>query len=386
MNHDARPLSNAAVWPEAWRMIIIALCTLVLCSCRNTAAMRRGVEQPHGTLPAAAFAGQHAALAAQGQPCPQQGVPCPYEPRGPWSPDGLRQPWPYDEYVRDGGDQGCPAAVEMEDAVAQFNTLDGRQMTEPSNEVYIYSPRFGAVRQVVSLAASEERQKAGGVDVPLAIGSPTTLQLVADAKQNIQADNRISARPAVAMRTRQGDGVMSSVVHPRAFQDAFMPFENLSIIRSGTYEQSEKALVARGAQAAIAWSHVQAVQIVLDRTAAMAEVKYDSALSVYTACSPPGTPRLRLVKVASTAFAEPGDEVDFTLRFDNLGNEPLQSVVIVDSLNTRLEYVEGSAQCSVEARFSAEPNEGGSVVVRCELVRPLDAGQGGILRFRCRVR
>jgi hypothetical protein len=32
------------------------------------------------------------------------------------------------------------------------------------------------------------------------------------------------------------------------------------------------------------------------------------------------------------------------------------------------------------------PNEGDSVVVCCELTKPLEPGKGGILRFRCRVR
>ena len=50
--------------------------------------------------------------------------------------------------------------LKMEDTVAHFDTLDGRTVVEPSNEVCLYSPRFGAVRQVVSLVADEERQQA----------------------------------------------------------------------------------------------------------------------------------------------------------------------------------------------------------------------------------
>ena len=90
--------------------------------------------------------------------------------------------------------------------------------------------------------------------------------------------------------------------------------------------------------------------------------------------------------MASTPFAQPGDEVDFTIRFDNIGNQPIGNVTILDSLSTRLEYVPDSAQCSVDAQFSTQPNEGDSVVVRCEVTKPLEPGKGGILRFRCRVR
>jgi hypothetical protein len=66
----------------------------------------------------------------------------------------------------------------------------------------------------------------------------------------------------------------------------------------------------------------------------------------------------------------------------------LDHVVIVDSLSPRLEYVSAakSAQCSVDARFSTVPNEAGSLIVRCALDHPLQPGQGGILRFQCRVR
>ena len=83
-----------------------------------------------------------------------------------------------------------------------------------------------------------------------------------------------------------------------------------------------------------------------------------------------------MVKVASTPFAQPGDEVDFTIRFDNVGDQTIGNVTIVDSLNTRLEYVPDSAQCSVDAQFSTQPNEGDSVVVRCEVTNPLEARQG----------
>ncbi|MEN6452225.1 MAG: hypothetical protein ABFC96_17175 [Thermoguttaceae bacterium] len=393
--------SAAPVWPGAWRMVLIAVCVLILSSCRNPSGgvrtplagglrADRACPQAAGeTLPPDAYTG---GAAMAGYPACAMG--CPPCQNGQWSPPGLRKPWPEDEYLCDGGDECRPAmfsgrgelgGVEMQDTVATYDTLDGRRVIEPSNKVCVYSPRFGAVRKVVGLVANEERQQLGGINVPVRLSTPTMCQTVGHAKQNVQAGDQIGARPAVAMRTRQGDGAMSSVIGPRSFQDAFKPYENLSIIRLGAYREAEMPFLAEGSNAAIAWCHTQAVQIILDRKGAMATVKYDKTESIYTV-STEGHPRLRLCKIASTASAKPGEEVAFTLRFDNIGDQPIGNVVILDSLSTRLEYIPASAQCSLDAKFSTQPNEGDSVVVRCELTKPLDPCKGGILRFRCRVR
>ena len=100
---------------DLWRIALIALCVLILCSCRGPVA---GPPLPQGQaysqgLPAEAYSGVPAAAAATcpGPPGMEAGVPLPYSPRGPWSPPGIRQPWPEDEYVRDGGDEGLPAGV-----------------------------------------------------------------------------------------------------------------------------------------------------------------------------------------------------------------------------------------------------------------------------------
>jgi uncharacterized repeat protein (TIGR01451 family) len=411
MRHVVHVEPDARWWPDPWRMALIALCTLILCSCRSAGDKCRGVSngQPGGdSLPATAYTGPTGGYgnpyvgqdgsvpyAATAMPGMELGVPLPYSPQGPWTPPGIDKPWPQDEYVRDGGDLGRPAGpggknevlgLDMEDTVAKYTTVSGRTVVQPSNDVALYAPRFGAVRQVVSPMANEERQRAGGVHEPLPALSPTTTQLVGNTKQHVQLDDRILARPAAAFRMKQGDGVMSSAIRAKEFEYGFKPYENLSIVRIGVYKEAETAFLARGSNAAIAWSHVQAVQIILDRKSAHADVKYDDSRMIYTVDEPPGNPKLRLVKVASTPFAQPGDTIDFTIRFDNVGNQPIGNVAILDSLNTRLEYVPDSAQCSVDAKFSTRPNEGGSVVVCCELAKPLQIGQGGILRFRCRVR
>jgi uncharacterized repeat protein (TIGR01451 family) len=93
-----------------------------------------------------------------------------------------------------------------------------------------------------------------------------------------------------------------------------------------------------------------------------------------------------VIKVASTQFAAPGATIDFTIRFDNVGDDVIGNVTVVDNLTTRLEYVPDTAQCSVPAEFSTQPNEGESLALRWEITNPLERGQGGIIRFRCRVR
>ena len=90
--------------------------------------------------------------------------------------------------------------------------------------------------------------------------------------------------------------------------------------------------------------------------------------------------------MASTKVAKPGDIVDFTIRFDNLGDQAIKHVVLIDNLTTRLEYVPGTAQSSRPAEFSTEVNEGDSLVLRWDFADPLPVGAGGLVRFHCRVR
>ena len=84
--------------------------------------------------------------------------------------------------------------------------------------------------------------------------------------------------------------------------------------------------------------------------------------------------------------AEVGEEVEFTLRFDNIGNQILGNVTILDNLTGRLEYVPGSGQCSVPANLVPTMNEAGSTELRWEIINPLEVGEGGIIRFKCIVR
>jgi uncharacterized repeat protein (TIGR01451 family) len=398
--HDAMAVYVEDRWSRIWRLTIIALGMLILCSCRGPSDPRAGLaaNQRGGypALPPEAYSGAPAAqIVPVSQPGMELGVPVPYTPQGPWQPPGTSGPWPEDEYVFDGGNAGPPIRVdkqrnvrglEMEDTVAHFDTADGRTLVEPSNRVSLYCPRFSAVRQVVNVEIDQQRNRVAGVYAPTKAVAPRTSDQIGVNTQKLQPVGQFNTHPAELLRTRQFGGAVSVKLGPRLFDNSFKPYENVALVRQGTFIESEGAFLAKGIQAAVAWNHKQAPQIYLDRKMANAEVGSTKSQETYTIGAPPNNPRLRLVKVASTPFAEPGDEVSFTIRFDNVGNQPINHVAILDSLSTRLEYIADSAQCSVAAQFSTQPNEGDSVVLRCELNDPLRPGKGGVLRFRCRVR
>jgi uncharacterized repeat protein (TIGR01451 family) len=195
----------------------------------------------------------------------------------------------------------------------------------------------------------------------------------------------IGTNPAGLLRSRATYATTYTDLVPRGFDNGFRAFENIGVIRTGIFRGTDSPILARSSQAAIAWASHEGVKVILDEKAASAAVATQKPQETFTIGGCPN-PQLRIVKVASTPVAEPGDEVSFTIRFDNVGNQPIGSVQIIDSLTTRLEYVPNSAQCSLKARFATQPNEGESLIVRCILAEPLGIGKGGVFRFRCIVR
>ena len=78
-------------------------------------------------------------------------TPMPMNNMGPWRPPGIECPWPYDEYIFDGGDNDGQVRVrddwsllglDPEDTVAHYDTLDGRTIVKPTHRVCIYAPPF----------------------------------------------------------------------------------------------------------------------------------------------------------------------------------------------------------------------------------------------------
>jgi uncharacterized repeat protein (TIGR01451 family) len=300
-----------------------------------------------------------------------------------------------EDYVCDGGDKDPLVEVSPEwqihglnptDTIAHYDAVNGQTLVEPSNCVCLYAPRFAAVRTVMQPIEGQQVEITRGASLPVQIVRQDDLKVPTANTQPLQPIGVAAGKLPEAFRTRDIPANLVEVLTARAVQDQLLPYANLRVMRTGIMEQGEKAWLAQVTQAAIQWTDKQAVQVQINHQAALGTVGEIPTQAVYTVKDLRDSPRLRLLKAASVVAANPGDTVDFTLRFDNVGDQPLGNIVIVDNLTTRLEYVPDSAQSSVEAKFSTSTNEQGSLVLRWEIERAVLPNEGGVITFKCRIR
>jgi uncharacterized repeat protein (TIGR01451 family) len=306
---------------------------------------------------------------------------------GPWLPE--------DEYIVDGGDrraqahinaEGTLRGLEPQDTIAHFATPSGQTQVVTSNPVLVYAPRFAAIRQVSGILLSEASQEAGDVIQPSRLVSQERREGSDYVSQPVQTERNTGTELLYAFRRRE----LPLGLHDSRFLHGVavevQAYENFKVVRTGTTDNSEKARLAAAVLAAKSWTHDAALQVILDGAVAVEAAGGNSAEETVRFEMPKGKPKLRLIKLASRQDALPGDTVDFTLRFDNLGDEVLNKVTILDHLTARLEYVPDSAQSTVDAQFSTTQTDDGTIVLRWDLAQPLPVGQGGVVKFRCRVR
>jgi uncharacterized repeat protein (TIGR01451 family) len=389
----------------------LAILPIALCSCRSMpraklahAELAQRTGEAASATPAmheeVMASDEHLLRAAETTPhipaacLPDAAPPIPLGCNPPWSPPGIAGPWPLDEYLFDGGDRDIAATVdgdrdvhglELEDTVAVYDTIDGETKIKASNRVCLYAPRFAAVRQVSGVVQNEQRDQPIGVVRPLAPILHQDDQLVTTAVQPIQPEGEIGRKQPSIQRLSQAVIKVNSRLPIMALAGGFSPHEDFLAIRQGLFQEAERARLAEAVTAAIAWTHDAAVQVVLEGQQAVSVTGDQKAQATFR-IDTPNSPCLRVLKVASTKNAKPGDIVDFTIRFDNLGDQTINKVVLIDNLTTRLEYVLGTAQSSRKAEFSTEENQGESLVLKWEFADPLPPGHGGLVRFHCKVR
>ncbi len=320
-------------------------------------------------------------------------TPLPLSTFGPWRPPGIGGTWPPDEYICDGG--GSPQTtvhadftiegMKPEDAIGHFDTIDGKTIVQPTNKVCIYAPRFAAVRKVDLPFGGEQLQGPNKILLGQAPHQADEANLAVTAMQPVEAQGAIEDLRGIALERRQpGITVYNRVVFGTV-ESPLKPYEDFLYIRSGVLQEEDKPILAQRIQAAIQWTGDQAVQVEINGRRATPLVKHEKAAEVYEV-NVPNHPKLQICKIASTDSAKPGDIVYFTIRFDNVGDQKMGNVTVADNLTARLEYVPGSSESSLKTEFSSQPNEVGSQFLRWEIIDPLATGQGGIIRFQCKVR
>lgn len=328
------------------------------------------------------------------EPVLDEGPPIPMVNVPPWVPPGIAGPWPQDEYLEDGGDREVPVnlgsagdvhGLELEDTVAVYETIDGQRKIKPSNRVCLYAPRFAAVRQVTTPFENLQNDKLTAVSMPVLPQLNQEDRLATTAVQPEQPVGGIATGHPSIERTEEVVTPAISLQPVLGVENGFAIYENLLVMRKGIFEESEKPRLIEAIDAAITWTHDKAVQVVLDGRAAVDFTGNQKAQATFRV-DVPNHPCLRVIKIASTKVAKPGDIVDFTIRFDNVGDQTIQHVELIDNLTTRLEYVPQTAQSSRRAEFTTRANDGDSLVLRWDFVDPLPAGEGGLVRFHCRVR
>jgi uncharacterized repeat protein (TIGR01451 family) len=313
----------------------------------------------------------------------------PHKPAGP----GGRA----DEYLVTGDNIGKPAYVEdwtvhnfkVGETIAHFDTLDGQVVVEPSNRVHIYAPRFGAIRkveglllegQITGLVETQSRQASSQNRNVLQTGFTEQETQTRYARSQDQLNSIDGQRRGAGMESAQALGGY----------DNFQVVDSDSMIllqRTFGLGGSVRAQLDRGAVNARAWQGHEGIIVQMNELAPMSASGIDGAAVFFQIEDKQSrTSKLRLIKVASKESAQPGEIVEFTLRFDNIGNQLLGNVTILDDLTGRLEFLPGTAVASLKSGFVPKINLGGSLTLRFEILDPLPPGEFGVIQFQCRVR
>lgn len=297
------------------------------------------------------------------------------------------------EYIFDGGDRDpqvrlredlTQTGLDPEDTVIQYTTKTGVTEVQSGCRVAIYAPRFGSVRKRTGVLTTDLALRPQAAILPNGPGMLKEQLPPVNVMVPLRPNTKDAVRVVEAFRDRQRPLPSDLVLPMGVLSDAFKPFEDLDIIRNGDLRGTDPAKLAMAAAAARVWTNLEQLQVIIDGQEAVVVTDLKQARE-FTLYEYKGA-RIRLCKVASEQMANPGDVISFTIRYDNVGEQPVNKLVVTDSLAPRLEYVDSTQQSSLEASFTVTPNEAGSSVLRWEIEKELKPGEGGFVRFDAKVR
>jgi uncharacterized repeat protein (TIGR01451 family) len=256
----------------------------------------------------------------------------------------------------------------------------------PTNIVCIYAPRFAEVR--VSTGTNE------AIDVQIA-NTRIAIDKSSQARMAIPPRRLVQNQAAELARARS----RASAQNGRVTTD-----EDSNIRGAAGYEGARLAAINLQKQAAeLARTRQrpgqlrEKIRLIGIKTAESPVItgiteSASEAVKVWgphamTGLEPsPDRPGLAVVKRVSNTEAEPGDTITYAIIYRNMGNTPIRSVVIVDSLLPRLEYKKGTAKGPPGTVFATAVNRVGSTELRWELPGTLPPGIVGHVSFDVIVR
>lgn len=318
------------------------------------------------------------------------------------------QYWNDQEYLYDGGDREPRVQVnedwrvhglDSQDTVAHYETIDGKLCVSPSNRVPIYAPRFGAVRKSTAPILKAAAVGARGMLDPQGAVVKASNEPTGDLARPEGPRLRDAIAPIDSLRDRTRGVGAEKILPPIDLSSYQMALKRLQSRGPALRREDLIALLGEYMVNARTWTNPEGLSVALSGVVAaqVRDSKEVQDITVYE--TEPGKCSLRICKAASHSAASPGDIISFSIRFENIGSKPIGNLVILDSLVSRLEYIDGSQQCVLSLasnktpdkdknpiKFSTAENEAGSTVLRWESDLPLETADSGVITFRCRVR
>jgi len=279
------------------------------------------------------------------------------------------------EYVFDGDDRGSKIQVDSgfnvygldaEDTFGHYDTLDGERIVAPSNRVAIYAPRFGAVRKVDGAVNAQLNQPTVGVNERKQTVQATDTSLATTAKQfEMPSRSQSGQRASGLLDQTRGVGVRRTLAPQgtRNYQSALLSESTLDIV---TISNAIGAQLQKGIQAAAVWETDLGLRVVAKGVQPIIVRDLQTAQELLHIESE-NDPTLQVVKTANVLAARPGDQVEFMIRFDNISNRKIGNVTLMDNLTRRLEYIEGTSECTLKSEFKSEVNGAQSLALRWEI-------------------
>ena len=310
--------------------------------------------------------------------------------------------------VCDGGDAYAPARpagrfgiqnVTAGDTVARYRPVSiGSTESDPnerqhadehdaegvcltvSNCACVYAPRFASVREVSR--PSEEASPIGpkGLTLDTLAGAQVKRQPVWGSTQRIALVAARRAEPSLAVEERMPALAVDQNNVPSESDGVEGPAARVADDQPMVAERVDRPRIHVGFDVPFAWTCVTGAQVMVMGQAA--EVIAADRGTATLRLEEPGRCELTLCKRAGSDTARVGEELDFTIFLLNSGDRPLQDVVLVDAIPTRLQLIPKSVVSNLPADISTATGDDGSVVLTWRLQKTLQPGEGGFVRFR----